>query len=88
MLEELRNYGRLVTKGCYLVVSDTRLGRLNEAQTPRNRSHVWLKGNDPLTALEVYLHETDRFEVDPVVNGKLILGASPGGFLRCRADQS
>src|SRR5262249_23201815 len=30
------------------------------------------------------LTETDQFEIDPVVNGKLILSSSPGGYLRCR----
>jgi|SRR6516165_7835128 len=26
----------------------------------------------------------DRFEIDPVINGKLILSSSPGGYVRCR----
>jgi cephalosporin hydroxylase len=85
VLAELRDYGPLVTEGCYLVVADTLLGHFDVEQTPRNRSGVWLRGNDPLTALEAYLAETDRFDVDPVLNGKLILSSSPGGYLRCRA---
>jgi cephalosporin hydroxylase len=83
VLAELKTYGPLVTEGCYLVVADTVLGRLESTQTPRNRSNLWLKGNEPLTAVTIYLGETDRFEVDPVVNGKLILASSPGGYLRC-----
>jgi cephalosporin hydroxylase len=85
VLDELRSYGPFVTEGCYLVIADTILGRFAPEQTPRNRSKVWLKGNEPLSALEIYLAETSRFEVDPVVNGKLILASSPGGYLRCRA---
>jgi cephalosporin hydroxylase len=88
VLAELRTYGPLVTKGCYLVVADTILGHFDAERTPRNRSKVWLKGNEPLSALEAYLKETDRFEIDPVINGKLILSSSPGGYLRCRADNS
>jgi cephalosporin hydroxylase len=88
VLAELRTYGPLVTKGCYLVVADTILGHFDPNQTPRNRSKVWIKGNEPLSALEAYLEETDRFEVDPVINGKLILSSSPGGYLRCCADQN
>jgi cephalosporin hydroxylase len=84
VLNELRQYGPLVTPGCYLVVQDTRLGHLGEQQTPQKRSKVWLKGNEPLSAVNDYLQETDRFEVDPVINGKLILASSPGGYLRCR----
>ena len=86
VLTELRTYGPLVTKGCYLVVADTILGHFDANQTPRNRSKVWIKGDEPLSAVEAYLKETDRFEVDPVINGKLILSSSPGGYLRCCAD--
>jgi cephalosporin hydroxylase len=82
VLDELRQYGPLVTPGCYLVVADTRLGYLDASQTPQKRSKVWLRGNEPLSALKDYLRETDRFEVDPVINGKLILASSPGGYLR------
>jgi cephalosporin hydroxylase len=84
VLDELRHYGPFVTPGCYLIVADTRLGYLDAKQTPQKRSKVWQKGNEPLSALEDYLRETNRFEVDPVINGKLILSSSPGGYLRCR----
>lgn len=86
VLSELRNYGPLVTRGCYLIVADTSLGYLSADQTPRNRSKVYLKGNEPLSALQAYLKETDRFVVDPVVNGKLFLTSSLGGYLRCCSD--
>jgi cephalosporin hydroxylase len=83
VLAELRAYGPLVTPGCYLVVADTALGYLSEDQTPRNRSKPWFQGNEPLSALSDYMAETDRFEVDAVLNGKLVLSSSPGGYLRC-----
>jgi cephalosporin hydroxylase len=85
VLAELRSYSPLVTPGCYLVVADTILGHLGAAQTPQNRSRLWLKGNEPLSALHAYLKETDRFEIDSVINGKLIFASSPGGYLRCRS---
>jgi cephalosporin hydroxylase len=84
VLDELRTYGPLVTAGCYLVVADTVLGHLTESQAPRKRSKLWKKGDEPLAALDLYLRETDRFELDPFINGKLILASSPGGYLRCR----
>jgi cephalosporin hydroxylase len=83
VLAELRAYAPLVTRGQYLVVADTLLGRLDAKQTPRRRSHVWKKGDEPLTALETYLKETQRFEPDAAINGKLVLASSPGGYLRC-----
>ncbi|HXQ13237.1 MAG TPA: CmcI family methyltransferase [Caulobacteraceae bacterium] len=82
VLEELRAYSELVTPGQYLIVSDTVLGRMTPVQTPTARSHVWLPGNEPLAAVEAYLAETDRFQADPVVNGKLIFSSSPGGYLK------
>lgn len=86
VLSELRNYAPLVTRGCYLVVSDSSLGYLNADQTPRNRAKVYLKGNEPRSALNSYLKETDRFVVDPVVNGKLFMSSTLGGYLRCSGD--
>ncbi|MFN4355706.1 cephalosporin hydroxylase family protein [Parvibaculum sp.] len=83
VLSELRAYAPLVTKGCYLVVADTLVGHVDEANAPRKRSKLWFKGNEPLAALNDYLRETDRFEVDPVVNGKLVVSSSPGGYLKC-----
>lgn len=83
VLAELRAYGPLVTEGQYLVVADTALGRIEAHQAPTRRSKIWHKGDEPLAALELYLRETDRFAPDPVLNGKLVLSSSPGGYLRC-----
>lgn len=84
VLAECRAYGPLVTEGCYLVVADTLIGHLTEEQAFTKRSKVWLRGNEPLKAITDYLTETDRFEVDPVLNGKLVLSSSPGGYCVCR----
>lgn len=86
VLAELRAYGPLVTPGCFLVVADTVVGHIDEKRAIRARSKLWFKGNEPLTALNMYLQETDRFEPDPAINGKLIFASSPGGYLRCRAE--
>ncbi|WP_029005306.1 cephalosporin hydroxylase family protein [Azorhizobium doebereinerae] len=83
VLDELRTYGPLVTAGQYMVVADTLLGRVPATQTPTKRSKIWHPGDEPLAALTAYLAETDRFEVDPVINGKLVLSSSPGGYVRC-----
>jgi cephalosporin hydroxylase len=84
VLAELRAYGPLVTPGCYMVVADTIVGHLTEEETPKKRSQVLYKGNDPLSARDDYLAETDRFEIDEVLNGKLVISSSPGGYLRCK----
>jgi cephalosporin hydroxylase len=83
VLSELRTYGPFVTQGQYLIVADTLLGCLEPAQTPTARSKVWYPGDEPLAALQQYMKECDRFAVDRVIDGKLIVSSSPGGYLRC-----
>jgi len=84
VLAECRAYGPMVSPGCYMVVADTVVGHMDKGIAPRKRSHHWFKGNEPLSALNDYLAETDRFEVDKALNGKLVLSSSPGGYIRCR----
>ncbi|NKL01727.1 cephalosporin hydroxylase [Rhizobium leguminosarum bv. viciae] len=83
VLDELRCYGPLVTEGRYMVVADTLLGRGDMSQTPTKRSKIWYPGDEPYAALNAYLKETDRFETDEALNGKLVLSSSPGGYLKC-----
>ena len=69
-----------------MVVADTIVGHLDEDEAPKKRSQIWFKGNEPLAALNDYMGETDMFEVDEVLNGKLVLSSSPGGYIRRKAD--
>lgn len=83
VLEECRAYGPMVTEGCYMVVADTLVGHVSEKNAPKKRSKIWFQGDEPLSALHDYMSECDRFEIDPELNGKLVLSSSPGGYLRC-----
>jgi cephalosporin hydroxylase len=82
VLAECRAYGPMVTPGCFLVVADTLVGHLEPDQVPQKRSKIWHKGDEPLAAMHSYLAETDAFEADEALNGKLVLSSSPGGYLR------
>lgn len=82
VLAECRAYGAMVTPGCYLVVADTIVAHLAGDSIARRRSRVLEPGNDPDAAAKAYLAEAPDFEVDPVLNAKLILSSSPGGYLR------
>ena len=82
VLAECRAYGALVTPGCYMVVADTMIGHVAKEDSPKNRSKSWFAGNEPLSALKDYMSEVDHFEVDLVLNGKLVLSSSPGGYVR------
>ena len=83
VLAELRAYAPLVSPGCYLVVADTVLGHIDESLANPKRSKILYAGDEPLAAVTTYLSEAGRFELDPVINGKLIFSSSPGGYLRC-----
>jgi cephalosporin hydroxylase len=79
VLAELRLYAPLVTVGQFLVVADT---FVEQIPPQKHRPRPWGPGNNPATALRTWLEETDGFEPDPFVNSKLLLTASPGGYLR------
>ena len=80
VLDELRLYGPLVTRGQFMIVADTVVERI-PAQAHRPRP--WGPGDNPATALDQYLTESDRFERDAFINAKLLISSSPGGYLRC-----
>lgn len=86
VLAECLAYAPLVTEGCYMVVADTMIGHVDESDAPRKRSKLWFKGNEPLTALRMFLSENASFEVDEVLNGKLVVSSSPGGYIRRKQE--
>jgi cephalosporin hydroxylase len=79
VLAELRAYAPLVSVGSYCVVWDTGIEDL-----PENfcSNRPWGKGNNPKTAVYEYLKSTDCFEIDKLINHKLMITAAPDGFLR------
>ena len=68
-----------MTVGQFLVVADT---FVEEIPPQEHRPRPWGPGNNPATALRTWLDETEGFEADPFVDAKLLLTASPGGYLR------
>jgi cephalosporin hydroxylase len=83
VIDELRIYAPLVTKGQFLVVSDTIIETLPPT---KHRPRPWGPGNNPMSALKTYLKETDRFVIDETVNRKLLTTFTPEGYLRCIKD--
>jgi cephalosporin hydroxylase len=79
VLQELNLYAPLVTKGQFLVVSDT---VVEDIPPQGHRPRGWGPGNNPKTALQAFLKEHKDFDVDPYVNGKLLLTYSPSGYCR------
>ena len=83
VLNELRLYSPLVTKGSYLVVFDTVIEDMPKGSFP---DRPWDKGNNPKTAVWEFLKTTDRFVVDKEVQDKLLITVAPDGYLKCIKD--
>ena len=83
VLEELRQYGPMVTNGSYLVVFDTCIEQLPE-ELYSNRP--WQHGDNPWTAVQAFLGTTDRFVNDRSIPDKLQVTVAPDGYLRCVGD--
>lgn len=83
VLKELQLYSQLVGPGHYLICADTIIQDLPD---PAHRPRPWGRGNNPRTALDRFLKDDDRFEVDTVIESKLLFTLNPGGYLRCRED--
>jgi cephalosporin hydroxylase len=76
---ELDAYAPLVTQGSYLVVFDTVIEDMPPDMYP---DRPWDRGDNPRTAVDEFLHETEEFEVDQRIEDKLLITVSPGGYLR------
>lgn len=83
VLSELRAYAPLVTKGSYCVVFDTVVEQMSKDFFP---NRPWGPGNNPYTAVQEYLKETNRFEVANEIEQKLQITVAPSGYLRCVKD--
>lgn len=83
VLQELRGYSPMVTKGSYLVVFDT---LIEDMPGDLIKDRPWGKGNNPKTAVWEFLKKNRRFAVDKDVEAKLLLTVAPDGYLKCIAD--
>lgn len=80
VLAEIELYTRFVTPGQFMIVADT---VVEELPFQEHRPRPWGPGNNPKTAVDQYLREHPGvYEVDDVINSKLLLTSSRGGYLR------
>lgn len=79
VLEELNLYSSFVSDGCYMVVFDTVVEGMPAGSFP---GRPWDKGNNPQTAVKEFLTLNSMFEIDTMLEQKLIITAAPSGYLR------
>jgi cephalosporin hydroxylase len=90
VLEELKLYAPLVSKGSYCIVFDTMIEDMPENLGP---ARPWNKGNNPKTAVFEFLKilelkktkaingEVLNFRIDKEIENQLMITVSPDGFL-------
>lgn len=76
---ELEAYAKLTTVGSYCVVFDTIIEDL-----PKNTyfDRPWGVGNNPKTAVYEYLKTHSEFEIDNLIQDKLLISVAPDGYLK------
>ena len=77
--EELKIYSELVSKDSYLIVCDT---ILNFIPNQKHRLRKFNKSDNPKIALDNFLKNCTKFEVDNYFNNKVLTTYSPTGFLK------
>lgn len=79
VLEELKAYAPLTSPGSYCVVFDTVIEDLPNDAFP---DRPWKPGDNPKTAVWEFLKTHPEFEIDTLVQDKLMITVAPDGYLR------
>jgi cephalosporin hydroxylase len=77
VLNELKLFSKLVTKGSYLIVFDTVIEFLSEQLPDRE----WRRGDSPFNAVQEFLLLDKTFTVDSQLDSMLGISCAPSGFL-------
>lgn len=76
---ELKVYSEFVTLNSYMVVFDTIIEHLPKDQYI---DRPWDVGDNPMTALQLFLEEDFRYEIDHEVDNKILISVAPSGYLK------
>ena len=79
VLTELRFYAKFVSSGSYLIVFDTLIESIPERF---NKGKPWGPGNNPGSAVNVFLDECADFCRHGHYEEKAMITAAPGGVLK------
>ena len=79
VLAELNAYADLVSVGSYCIVFDTAIEDLPAGSFP---DRPWDKGNNPKTAVHVWLKSNLEFVIDKGIDNKLLISVAPDGYLK------
>lgn len=81
VLDEMRLYAPMVSIGSYMILPDTLIEFFPKGYYAENRP--WDVGDNPYTAMQAFLAESDSFIKDELITDKLLITeAFGGGFLK------
>ncbi len=79
VLEELNLYSKFVSGDSYIAVFDTVIEYMPKGFF---KNKPWDKGNNPATAVKVFLKRNKNFIINKEIEDKLLITVAPGGFLK------
>ena len=79
VLAELKAYASLTSRGSYCIVFDTIVDDMPADAFP---DRPWGPGDNPKTAVREFLKTHPEFEIDRMVQNKLMITVAPDGYLR------
>lgn len=79
VLAELNLYSKFISEGSYIVAMDTIVESM-----PKNfyKDRPWNKGDNPATAVKIFLKNHKNFIIDKNIENKLLITSCPGGYLK------
>jgi len=79
VLKELEMYSPLVSEGAYLILPDTFIEYFPKGYYS---DRPWDVGNNPMTALRVFLDSNNSFEIDEEIVNKMMITEGFDGYLK------
>jgi len=81
VLDELRLYSKMVGKGYYIICDDTFVEQVR-GESRINTNRPWGPSNNPETARRAFMKENKNFEVDQILENKLLISCNANGYLK------
>jgi cephalosporin hydroxylase len=81
VLQEIELYSPLVTRGSYCVVMDSYIENFT-AEFNKEFSYNRWNGDNPKTAVDLFLKKNSSFVIDQAIEDKLLITAAAGGYLK------
>lgn len=80
VLKELEMYSQLIKKNGYIIAQDTNIEFIKKKHI--NKGRDFGPGNSPFTAVQKFIKQNSKFQIDKLYENKALITCSIGGFLK------